>query len=111
MGLAGYLVRAVLEDGGSVRDVAAAHGVSKSWLYELLARYRQGGDAGLIPRSKRPRSSPTQVPAELDERVVELRKTLLEAGLDAGAQTLHFQATSRVLQTFARRPGDVNEWR
>jgi len=90
MGLADYLVRAVVEEGGSVRDVAAAHGVSKSWLYELLARYRRDGDAGLIPRSKRPRSSPTQVPTELEERIVELRKTLLEAGLDAGPHTVHF---------------------
>ena len=54
------------------------------------ARYRRDGDAGLIPRSKRPRSSPTQVPTELEERIVELRKTLLEAGLDAGPHTVHF---------------------
>jgi len=76
MGLADYLVRAVVEEGGSVRDVAAAHGVSKSWLYELLARYRRDGDAGLIPRSKRPRSSPTQVPTELDDAFFEFGRHL-----------------------------------
>jgi transposase-like protein len=34
----------------SVREVARLHGVSKTWLYELCARYRQGGDAALEPR-------------------------------------------------------------
>jgi transposase InsO family protein len=107
MGLADYLVRAVVQEGGRVRDVAAAHGVSKSWLYELLARYRRDGDAGLIPHSKRPRSSPTQVPAELEERIVELRKTLLEAGLDAGPQTLHFHLCAEV----AHPPSVSSIWR
>jgi transposase InsO family protein len=107
MGLADYLVRAVVEEGGSVGDVAAAHGVSKSWLYELLARYRRDGDAGLLPHSKRPRSSPTQVPAELEERIVALRKTLLEAGLEAGPQTLHFHLGADV----AHPPSVSSIWR
>jgi transposase-like protein len=49
MDLAGYVVQAVLVEGRSVREVAAAHGISKSSLYELLARYREHGDAGLAP--------------------------------------------------------------
>jgi transposase len=38
MDLAGYVIKAVLVEGRNVRDVAAAHGLSKSWVYELLAR-------------------------------------------------------------------------
>ena len=56
MDLAGYVINAVLVEGRSVREVAAAHAISKSWVYELLARYRAEGEAGLVPRSKRPRS-------------------------------------------------------
>jgi transposase InsO family protein len=95
MGLAAYVVRAVLDEGQSVRQVAAGHGISKSWLYELLARHRRAGDAGLVARSKRPRRSPTQVSARLEEEIVELRKTLAEEGLDAGPQTLQFHLTRR----------------
>jgi hypothetical protein len=38
MELAGYVVNAVMLECRSVREVARAHRVSKSWLYELLAR-------------------------------------------------------------------------
>ena len=56
MDLAGYVINAVLVEGRSVNDVCAAHVVSRSWLYELIARYRAGGEAGLAPQSRRPRS-------------------------------------------------------
>ena len=60
--MAGYLVEAHLREGRSVAELAAAHGVHRSWIYKLLARYRAEGDAGLAPRSRRPRSSPTATP-------------------------------------------------
>ena len=95
MDLAGYVVNAVLVEKRSVREVAAAHGVSKTWLYELLARYEAGGDAGLKPRSKRPVSSPTRVAAAVEEEIVALRKSLAEDGLDAGAHTIHYHLQRR----------------
>lgn len=95
MDLAGYVINAVLVEGRSVRDVAAAHGLSKSWVYELLARYRADGEAGLVPRSKRPHTSPTQVGAALEEEIVGLRKHLAEEGFDAGPQTLHYHLSRR----------------
>ncbi len=49
MDMARYLVAAVEAEGRSVRAVAREHGVSKTWLYELLARHRTEGDAGLLP--------------------------------------------------------------
>jgi len=58
MEMAAYLVTAVLVEGQSVRQVAKEHGVSKTWLYELLARYEAEGEAGLVPRSRRPHHSP-----------------------------------------------------
>jgi len=107
MELAGYVVRAVVDEGRSVREVASAHGVSKSWLYELLARYRARGDEGLIPRSKRPRTSPTQMAAALEAEVVELRKALTEEGLDAGAQTIEVHLARR----HERVPSTSTIWR
>ncbi len=40
MELAGYVIKAAVVEGRSVAEVAAAHDMSRSWLYELLARYR-----------------------------------------------------------------------
>ncbi len=61
MDLAGYVINAVLVEGRSVKEVCEAHDISRSWLYELIARYREHGDDGLRPKSKRPHSSPTRV--------------------------------------------------
>ena len=43
MGMGRYVVDAVLLEGRSAREVARAHGLSKSWIYELIKRYREGG--------------------------------------------------------------------
>jgi transposase InsO family protein len=95
MELAGYVVNAVVLEGRSVREVAKAHGVSKSWLYELVARHRQGGEEGLTPRSKRPLSSPRQLSNELEQEIVALRKSLADGGLDAGAHTVQYHLLAR----------------
>lgn len=95
MDLARYLVQAVLVEGRSAAEVAAAHGVSRSWVYELLARHRREGEAGLVARSKRPKRSSTQVPVELDDEIVEMRKALSEEGHDARPHTIHFQLGRR----------------
>jgi transposase len=47
MDLAGYVINAVLVEGQKVDDVCAAHGVSRSTLYELIGRYGEHGEAGL----------------------------------------------------------------
>ncbi len=43
MGMGRYVVDAVLIEGRSAREVAQAHGISRSWIYELLQRFRAGG--------------------------------------------------------------------
>ncbi len=52
------LITAVVVEDRPVREVAAQYGVSTSWLYELLARYRREGEAVLEPRSRRLASNP-----------------------------------------------------
>jgi transposase len=88
MEMARYLVRAVLVEGLSVRKVAKDHGVSKTWLYELLARYEAEGEAGLVPRSKRPHRSPSKMVDRYEDEIVRIRKELVESGFDAGAETI-----------------------
>jgi transposase InsO family protein len=88
--LARFVVDAVVLEGRSYRDVARAHGVSKSWVAELVARYRAGGYDAVAPRSKAARRVANRSSDELEERVVRLRKELTEQGFDAGPQTIHY---------------------
>ena len=95
MDLAGYVINAVLVEGRSVTEVCEDHDISRSWLYELIARYRELGDDGLKPRSRRPRSSPARVPATIEDEIVALRKELTDLGVDAGAHTIHYHLQVR----------------
>ncbi len=58
MGMARYVVDAVVLEEKSLREVARAHGISKTWIYELLGRFPAGGYEALEPRSRRPRECP-----------------------------------------------------
>jgi transposase InsO family protein len=88
MSLARLLITSVVVENRTVREVAKAYGVSLSWLYELLARYRREGEAVFEPRSRRPKTSPTAVAEEVVGLIVELRGKLSTAGLDAGPDTI-----------------------
>jgi transposase len=104
MELAGYVVNAVIVEGRSVAEVAADHDVSRSWLYELLARYREGGEEALKPLSRQPHSSPTRVAPSVEDEIVELRKSLTDQGFDGGPQTIHYHLTQRRRKRRSRQP-------
>lgn len=88
MDKARYLVEAHLLEGRSVSELAAAHGVHRSWIYKLLARYKAGGYGALERRSRAPRSSPNRTPAEVAQAIVALREQLGAEGHECGAQTI-----------------------
>lgn len=58
------VITAVVLEDRPVADVVRYFQVSRSWLYELLARYRAAGEAAFEPRSRRPRTSPRATAAE-----------------------------------------------
>ena len=107
MGLGRYMVDAVVLEGRSPIALARSHGISQSWIYELVARYREGGYAAIEPRSRRPQSCPHQVGLEVQAAILELRRQLLESGLDAGAQTIAHHLTGRV----DKQPSEATIWR
>jgi transposase InsO family protein len=74
--LAEHRLHSVLEvrGGASVAEVAARYGASRQSLYRWKARYERDGVAGLQDRSRRPRSSPRRIPAEVEALVCELRR-------------------------------------
>jgi len=68
--------KAVLEvlDGLPVTEVALRYGVTRQTVHRWLRRYESAGLAGLSDASSRPVSCPHQLPAHVEERIVELRR-------------------------------------
>ncbi len=107
MDKARYLVEAHVVEGRSVGELAATHGVHRSWIYKLLARYRAGGYGALERRSKAPRSSPNRTSAEMVEAIVSLREQLAAEGHDCGAATIAYHLAER----FEQVPSHSTIWR
>jgi transposase InsO family protein len=82
------LVVSVVSQGLGVRATAKKYGVSPAWVCTLVKRYRQEGPAALEPRSKRPHSNQNATPPWVEDRIIELRKALVDLGTDAGADTI-----------------------
>lgn len=82
------IVLAVLQMGLTTAEAAGRFGVSRQWVYVLLARYQEFGDAGLEPRSRRPSHHPAAVSEDIRAKITALRAELEAAGLDAGAESI-----------------------
>jgi transposase InsO family protein len=95
MGMPQLVVAAVLVEGRTKSEVARDYGVSRRWVQVLVARFLAEGEAGLQPRSRRPRSSPGRTSAEVEDRIVALRKELDRGGHEAGAATIAFHLEQR----------------
>ena len=95
MSTARVVITAVVVEGRSQAEVARAYGVSPSWVSKLVARWRQEGEAAFQPRSRRPKTSPGRLPDDVIEVICTLRRTLTEAGHDAGPVTLAWHLRHR----------------
>lgn len=102
MSKARLVITAVTLENRPVAQVAADYNVARSWIYELLARYKAEGEAAFEPRSRRPHTSPGATDAATVELIVRLRKELTEAGLDAGAETIGWHLTHHHKITVSR---------
>ena len=67
-------VLAVIKDGRTVTETAAAVGVSRQTLHAWLAKYEASGLEGLVDGSHRPLSSPQQMPPQVEAAVLEARR-------------------------------------
>lgn len=107
MSLGRLVVAAVRLEGRSKSEVAREYGVSRQWVHELVRRFDAEGEAGLEPRSRRPKRSPQQTGVELEDEIVHIRKQLAEEGLDAGAHTIAFHLERR----HGKAPAPSTIWR
>lgn len=75
---------------GAVSTFCAEHGISRKTFYAIRARTRtDGAAAALEPRSRRPRTSPSQIPEEVKRQALGVRAALESSGLDHGPVSVH----------------------
>src|SRR5437879_3908897 len=67
-------VEAALVGERSFSSLCVEYGISRPTGYLWLKRYREQGAAGMHEASRRPRVSPRQSPAELEDKIVCLRR-------------------------------------
>ena len=107
MSKARLVITALFVEKQTPAEVAARYGLHRSWVYRLRERYEAEGEAAFQPRSRRPKNSPTAIPAETIEAIVRLRKELQDGGHDAGPDTIawhlaHHHGISVSVSTVAR---------
>jgi transposase InsO family protein len=95
MGMPQLIVTSVLVEGRSKSEVARDYAVSRRWVITLVQRYLAEGEAGLLPRSRRPRHSPARTPAAVEDQILEIRKGLDKRGHEAGAATIAAHLAAR----------------
>ncbi len=90
-----FLIERHLKEGTPIAELAATNGMHRSWLYQLLARYEAEGEPGLNPRSRRPHRSPSRISDLFEDEIVRKRKSLEDAGWDAGPETIYDHLAKR----------------
>jgi len=63
-----------VNEGKSVSEAAADHGVARSCAYKWVARFEEDGLAGLEERSRRPELSPSRTTQDRIDELVDLKK-------------------------------------
>lgn len=87
--LAAALARKLAGEKLNVTALCLELSMSRERFYVFERRYREGGlEAVLEPLSRRPHSSPSQTPVEVEDLIVRVRKELAEEGWDVGARSI-----------------------
>ncbi len=89
------IVLSIIHDGLTPTLAARRFGVSRTWIYRLLDRYKTGGLEALEPRSRRPKSNSRAISDLVKEEIIRLRFELLAKGLDAGAASIAWQLSKQ----------------
>jgi hypothetical protein len=97
---------------GSVTAVCRELGIGRDTYYEAKRRFDAEGVTGLLPRSRRPGSSPNQTAVVMEDAIVRARKELADEGWDNGARSIRYRlerqglsppAVSTIHQVLRRR--------
>lgn len=86
------------QHGVTFTALSAEFGVAREVLSRWWTRYEQEDLAGLQPRSRRPHTSPTQIPGRTERRILALRDRHLSAARIAFAIGIGHGTVQRVLE-------------
>ena len=64
-------------------------------MHKTLKLWREQGQDGLQPRSRRPKTNPNKTPDHVRQSILELRTSLLQDGLDGGPETIMHHLKAR----------------
>lgn len=101
------IVLSILHEHLTPTQAARRFGVSRKWIYQLLARYKAGGLEALQPLSRRPHSNARALSDDLRQEIATLRGELLAQGLDAGAASIAWHLKMK----YKRSPAISTIWR
>ena len=93
------IVKAVRDQGEPVIKVAKRFGISRQRVYKILSEFDAGGAEAIAPKSRAPHTHPNAVPDSLRNYIIDMRKELTKAGLDAGPDTIAFHLDRQGLRT------------
>ncbi len=86
------------QNGWRKAHIAAAMGLSRKCVRTWISRFEDEGEGGLIDRSSRPHTSPRRTTAEVEERIVDLRRAERRGPAWLGAELgIPARTVSRVL--------------
>jgi transposase InsO family protein len=75
---------------GAVSTFCAGHNISRKSFYVLRNRAKDEGQAAVLePRTRRPKSSPSEFSDEVKEQAIGVRAALEQSGLDHGPISVH----------------------
>ena len=66
-------VKLATQEGANMSELCRCFGISRKTGYKWLERYGHGGKESLVDQSRRPHTSPNRTPAEMEERVLQIR--------------------------------------
>ncbi len=72
----------------NVSEFCVSHGISRWLFYDLRRRYEAEGDSALETKSRAPKRVANKTPVVVEDLIVELRKSLIDGGWDAGPASI-----------------------
>ena len=89
--------------GDNIEAICRDLHCSKSWLYKWKARYQADDPTWAKGLSTQPRHKPSQVPQWIEQRVVELRRTLVQRGQHGSAALYQQELQQQGIQPIPSR--------
>lgn len=96
-----------------LKDAAKVFTGSQRTLERWVANYRQGAEAGLAPKTTRPKSQPNETPIRIKERIIELRKEtkLCAKKLNYKLKKEAIEVSDRLIGKIIKTEGLVRKYR